>query len=429
MLLALPLLVLRLLWKSISFPGYRQRIPERLGIFTGLVVKPGGFLIHAVSVGEVVLTFPLIKALQTQYPDLPITLTTTTPTGSQRVLQTLKDKVAHVYMPFDLPWAIESLYNKVKPCCVIIMETEIWPHLIQMGKRHNIPVLIVNGRISDQSIGRYLAVKYLIGKILQQVASVSAQSQQDGDRFLQLGLPAHKLQVNGNLKFDAQVNEQQLQIGRQLKVALSDRLILVAASTHPGEEELVLNAFQQVQTKFPSAMLILIPRHPDRFNSVAELLSTRHINYVRRTETKAITADVAVLLGDTMGEMGIYYAMADVAYVGGSLVPVGGHNLLEPAALGLPTITGPNYFNFKEIVALLQKSDALSVAQTSNDLAQQVIELFVNSNLRLQKGEHALKVFMQNRGALDRLMTLISTETNCCREADTTPSVVAATKY
>lgn len=406
-MLALPAIILRLFWKSINLRAYRHRILERLGIYHNFSVKPGGFLIHAVSVGEVILALPLVKALQTQYPDLPITLTTTTPTGSQRVQQTLGNKVAHVYMPYDLPWMLESLYNKVQPSCVIIMETEIWPHLVNMCKRHKIPVGIVNGRISDQSIGRYLLVKFFIANVLKQLTFVAAQSQLDGDRFLQLGLPANKLQVTGNLKFDAQVNEQQLQAGKQLKAELNSRLIWVAASTHPGEEEQVLNAFKQVHSRVPNCLLILIPRHPDRFNAVADLLTAQQINFVRRTENKPCNDDVEVLLGDTMGEMGMYYAMADLAFVGGSLVPIGGHNLLEPAALGVPSLTGPHFFNFKEIVMLLQKADALTLVKNADDLAGQVVTLFQLPAICSQKGANALQVFMQNRGALKNNMNII----------------------
>lgn len=412
MLLAVPLLTVRLFWKSFNLRAYRERVLERFGIFPALNIQPGGFLIHAVSVGEVVLTFPLIKALQERYPGVSITVTTTTPTGSQRVQQSLGAKVAHVYMPFDLPWTIENLYQKVQPRCLIIMETEIWPHLIHMGKRHNIPVVIANGRISDQSIGRYLSVKYLIGLVLKEVTMVCAQSELDGSRFLQLGLPINNLEIAGNLKFDAQVNEQQLQIGKELKAALQDRIVWVAASTHPGEEEQILNAFKQVRAQCPNCLLILIPRHPDRFNAVAELLQSQQINFVRRSEQKACNADVAILLGDSMGEMGIYYAMADIAYVGGSLVPIGGHNLLEPAALSLPCITGPHYFNFKEIVSLLQRADALSLVQNEQELSQHVIELCGSPELRSQKGLQALQVFTENSGALQKLMTTINGATN-----------------
>lgn len=407
MLIALPIFIVRLFWKSINFRPYRQRILERLAIYKNFTVKPGGFLIHAVSLGEVVLALPLIKALQANYPDLAITVTTTTPAGSQRVQEALAGKVAHVYMPFDLPWTIARFFHKVQPSCVIIMETEIWPHLINICAQRNVPVLIVNGRISDQSIGRYELIRFFIANVLKQVTVVATQSQRDSERFVRLGLPESKLQLTGNLKFDAQVNTTQIALGKELKAACGDRLIWVAASTHPGEEEQVLAAFRQVKRSIPNCLLILIPRHPDRFQSVAELLNAQKFNFIRRSVSQECQSNVDILLGDTMGEMTMYYAMADVAYVGGSLVPIGGHNLLEPSAVGVPSITGPHYMNFREIVALLQAADALTIVQNSDQLAQQIITLLQTDDLRARKGALALEVCMQNRGALEKTLQLI----------------------
>lgn len=417
MLLALPFILLRLLWKSLNLPAYRQRISERLGLNSNLHSKPGGFLVHAVSVGEVVLTIPLIKALKHQYPHLDITLTTTTPTGSQRVTQTFAQTVQHSYLPYDLPWMVNAFLNKVRPACLIIMETEIWPHLINACRTRNIPVIIANGRLSDNSIRRYVWVKFFIANVLQQVTYVTAQSEIDGERFLQLGLPPNKLQITGNLKFDAPVNEQQQSIGKALKAELAQRLIWVAASTHAGEEEQILGVFKQVQKQIPNLLLVLIPRHPDRFAAIADLLTAQQFNFVRRSTQEPCTNETEILLGDSMGEMGIYYAMADVAYVGGSLVPIGGHNLLEPAALGIPTITGPHYHNFKEITQSLQKADAVRVIATPEELAQEVIALLVSPQLRMQRKANALQVIMQNRGAIQKLINVVKIKMASCSTA------------
>lgn len=402
----MPVIILRLFWKSINFAPYRYRIFERLGLYKDLSVAPGGFLVHAVSVGEVVLTGPVIKALQHAYPRAAITLTTTTPTGSARVIQNYGAAVQHVYLPYDLPWAVNSFLNKVQPKCVIIMETEIWPHLINACWRRSIPIIIANGRLSDNSIKRYVWVKFFLKKVLPQLTFVTAQSKTDGARFLQLGLPTEKLLVTGNLKFDAQVNTLQADAGRELKETCAKRLIWVAASTHAGEESQILQAFREVQKAVPDLLLVLIPRHPDRFNEVADLLKEQRFNFTRRSNQELLP-QTEVLLGDSMGEMWFYYAFADIAFIGGSLVPIGGHNLLEPAALGIPTVTGQHYHNFKDITHLLQSNDAVQIVQNANDLAQVILALCNAVELRAQYGRNALQVVEQNKGAIADLTQVV----------------------
>ncbi len=432
MLLLLPVLILRLLWRSLKLPVYRQRLMERIGFYGDFNVVPGGILVHAVSVGEVVAALPLIKAIQTQYPDLTITVTTTTPTGSQRVKQAFGDKVAHIYLPYDMNFAVRRFLQVVQPSCAVIMETEIWPNLFAQLKSKNIPFFIANGRISDASINRYLRVKWFLTHALNKLNCVAAQSQIDGERFVQIGLPQQKLQIAGNLKFDVQTNTEQQSAGQQLKATFGDRLVWVAASTHGGEEEQVLSAFAEVRELFPQCLLILVPRHPDRFDAVAALLAAQNINFVRRTENKACNSETAVLLGDTMGELGMYYAAADVTYVGGSLVPIGGHNLLEPAALGIPSITGHHVNNFREITALLQNTDAVFVVQNADELATRVIELLANPSLRQKIGTNALETVIKNRGAIKNIMQIISglvAEKGARYQVDTCPSELAAAKH
>ncbi len=415
MLLALPFMVMRLFWKSLKLPTYRARISERLGSVQHLKVPPGGFLVHAVSVGEVVLTIPIIRALKLRYPQMSITLTTTTPTGSQRVKQTFDGEIHHAYFPYDLPWMVNAFLDKVRPACVIIMETELWPNFIYRCRANKIPVIIANGRLSDNSMRRYVWIKFFMAKILPQLTYVTAQSELDGQRFVQLGLPAHKLQVIGNLKFEATIQADQHTAGTALKAALGRRLIWVAASTHAGEEELILQALKAVQEQFPHVLLVLIPRHPDRFEEVAALLTAKGLHFARRSAHDPYTTQTQVLLGDSMGELGMYYAMADIAYVGGSLVPVGGHNVLEPAMLGVATITGQHYHNFKDITLCLQKANALSVVNTVQELEQEVIELLLSPELRVQRGSNAIEVIDQNRGALQKLIGIINIKLASCK--------------
>lgn len=410
MFLALPIAILRHFYKSINFPAYRYRISERLGCFKNLDVQTNGILIHAVSVGEVVLTAPLIKALKLQYPNA-ITLTTMTPTGSIRVQQDYKD-IAHVYMPYDLPWFINNLLNKVKPRCLVIMETEIWPNLIFACKKRNIPIVIANGRISDNSIGRYRLIKFFIAKVLKQISFITAQSTLDGERFVELGLPRERLIVAGNIKFDADINTELATQGKALKDTFGTRLVFVASSTHHGEEEQVLEAFSIAKQKYPNLLLVLIPRHPDRFALVAQLLTNRNYQFVTRSSKLPCTPDIDVILGDSMGEMALYYALADVAFVGGSLVPVGGHNMLEPALQGIATLTGPYYFNFKDITKLLQKVHGLQIVQNAEELAVQIEYLIEDSDMRKRFGQNAQNAVLQNRGAAQKVLDLLQTLNN-----------------
>lgn len=417
--------MLRLYWKSLKLPTYRERILERLGFYKSLVVAPHGVVIHAVSVGEVVAAVPLVKALQAQYPALSITITTTTPTGAQRVKQSFGDKVLHMYVPYDIPWIVTRWLNKVRPSCVIIMETEIWPNLINSCYKHKIPTLIANACLSDSSFSGYKRINFFIKKILQQLTCVAAQSRMDGERFESLGLPTDKLQITGNLKFDVLVNKQQQDDGKLFKEGLGNRLVWVVASTHAGEETQILSAFKEVQKNHQDLLLILIPRHPDRFKEVAELLIQHKINFIQRSKNQACTNSVSVMLGDTMGELGMYYSIADVAFVGGSLVPIGGHNLLEPAALGIPCITGPYTYDCKETVVMLEQAAALIVVHNAAELAQQVKLLLDSIEYRAKIAANALQVVMQNRGSVQKIMQII----NCCLDQDTCLLEAVVTKY
>ena len=407
--ITLPLVFLRLLWRSLRVPAYRQRWLERLGIFNFEHKTKNCIWVHAVSVGEVVAAIPVINALQARYPELSITVTTTTPTGSQRVMQSLGKTVTHVYLPYDLPWALNNFIRRVTPKILLILETELWPNLINSCHGKNIPIIIVNARLSAKSFAGYFKIKFLVSKILQQVTKVAAQSEADAERFKQLGIDKNKLQVIGNLKFDVQIPVAQQQAGKNLKLSLNNRLVWVAASTHAGEEEQIILAYKQVKTKFANCLLILIPRHPERFNEVAKLLEKNQLTYIKRSSGLSCSLDTAVLLGDTMGEMNIFYAAADVAFVGGSLVNLGGHNVLEPAALGVPIITGIHMSNFQEITNKLLAGKAICIINNYQELADKIIDWFINDESRKYIGAQGQAVIAQNRGALDRVTAELAT--------------------
>lgn len=397
--ICLPFLFLRLLWRSRKNPAYRERWLERIGIFPSHP-RPNGIWIHAVSVGETVAAIPFINELLRLYPSLQITITTTTPTGSARVRQVFGNKVFHVYMPYDLPWCLEGFINKVQPQLSIILETELWPNMLHSCESNKIPVLIANGRLSEISVRGYLKLKPLIRKMFESIHFIAAQSQVDYDNFVRLGISKEKIKISGNLKFDVDMI-----FDDQLKNQLGKRLVLVAASTHEGEEEMIIRVYQRLKKNLDKLALIIVPRHPDRFNNVASLLRKYKQPFVRRSSGKSL-ANKDVILGDSMGEMELYYSAADVAFVGGSMVPVGGHNLLEPAALGIPTVSGPYLFNFIEISQKLQQDNAVEIAQNEEQLYDLLSKWFANHELREQMSIRAKHVVEQNKGALQNLLEI-----------------------
>ncbi|QIQ22274.1 lipid IV(A) 3-deoxy-D-manno-octulosonic acid transferase [Zophobihabitans entericus] len=403
-----PFVWLRLLLRSRKAPDYRKRWSERYG-FCKNKVKPLGILIHAVSVGETIAAIPLVNLLQEQYPDLPITITTMTPTGSVRVTATFGDRVSHVYLPYDLPCAISRFLNTLQPKIVVIMETELWPNLIsQLHKRH-IPLILANARLSERSAKGYARLGKSMQRLLQQITLIAAQNQQDGDRFIQLGLPKENLVVTGSVKFDIHLSEQQKQTIATLKQQWQlQRPVLIAASTHAGEDEIILAAFKQLLLKFPELLLILVPRHPERFKTVEKLISDQGVNYQLRSQHLIPTHDTQVILGDTMGELITLYGMANIAFVGGSLVENGGHNPLEPALHKLPIIMGEHTFNFRVICRLLSQAQGLiTIKSTADSLYQAVNNLLTNPEVQQQTGQAAFQVLHENQGALLRLNNLI----------------------
>ncbi|WP_294825706.1 lipid IV(A) 3-deoxy-D-manno-octulosonic acid transferase [uncultured Gilliamella sp.] len=404
-----PFVWLKLLWRSRKAPAYRQRWLERYG-FCKNKVKPNGILVHAVSVGETIAAIPLIKALQQKYPQLPITVTTMTPTGSERVKTLLKDSVSHVYLPYDLPGAIKRFLKTTKPKIVIIMETELWPNLISQCYKQKIPLILANARLSERSAARYGKLGKAVKQLFSKISMVAAQNQHDGERFVSLGLPTDHLAITGSIKFDINLSNEQRQKINQLKQQWQlNRPVLIAASTHSGEDEIILTAFKKLLLKHANLLLILVPRHPERFKTVEKLISDSGFNYLKRSTNQIPTEQTQIVLGDTMGELLELYAMADIAFVGGSLVKQGGHNPLEPALHHIAIITGEYFFNFQVICEQLIEAQGMIVCTNSADDLYSSIDCLLNDNSsRNQLGENAYLVLKQNQGALSRLLTVIN---------------------
>ena len=406
-IICIPVILLRLLWKSRKLPAYRARILERFGIFK----KPnreGGLWLHGVSVGESVAAIPIIRAFQKLYPNMPITVTTTTPTGSDRVQKTFGNQVFHVYFPYDVPWCFQNFLKRVRPKLCVIMETELWPNCLWICKQHNLPVIIANGRVSPASMKGYSRIRFMTKEMLKWITVVAAQSKIDGDRFIELGLQPNRLVIAGNVKFDVSLEEGVKSEGLKLREGFGkSRPVWVAASTHAGEEERVLAAFREIKKHFPDALLILVPRHPDRFNEVATVIQKQGYTMVSRSSGHAVTKDTAVFLGDTMGELALFYAASDVAFVGGSFIPLGGHNTLEPAALAVPVVVGPYTQNFVDITKLLLDAGVLVQVQDTEALIKAVLYWFNHPQERIAAGENGKKVMETNRGAVNKIMELI----------------------
>ncbi len=432
--LLLPLIVIRLLWRGLQAPAYRHRWGERFGFYRNvkieadLCIQPPSPLssckgegvevwLHAVSVGEFVAAIPLIRTLMEELPEEQILVTTMTPTGSARVLETFGAKVQHCYLPYDLPGAVSRFLNHYHPALAVVMETELWPNLFHQCGKQQIPLILANVRLSQRSLQGYQRwIPRLAKEALQQVSWAAVQSDADRDRLIQLGIDVEKATITGSIKFDMTLPESLPAEGKKLRDQLGgDRLVWIAASTREGEEGHVLEAHQQILQQTPDALLILVPRHPERFDGVFKQAQSAGFTVVRRSENLPPSRPsplkgegdqvFEIYLGDTMGEMLLLYAAADLAYVGGSLVPTGSHNMLEPAALGKPVLFGAHRFNFAEISQLLIDQGAAREVQNANELAEQVVDLLQNPQRSTEMGHQGARVVEQNRGALQRLLT------------------------
>ncbi|KMM79556.1 lipid IV(A) 3-deoxy-D-manno-octulosonic acid transferase [Pseudomonas deceptionensis] len=405
--LGLPLVAIRLWLRARKAPAYAQRIGERFALNLP-ALQPGGIWVHAVSVGESIAAAPMIRELLKRYPQLPITVTCMTPTGSQRIQALFADepRIQHCYLPYDLPWAAARFLNRVQPKLAIIMETELWPNHIHQCAKRGIPVALANARLSARSAKGYARFARLTRPMLQEMSLIAAQTETEAERFRQLGARPECVEVTGSIKFDLTIDPQLLINASELREQwqAQERPVWIAASTHEGEDEVVLAAHRQLLGSHPDALLILVPRHPERFNSVFELCQREGFATVRRSSGEPVEAQTQVLLGDTMGELLFLYALADSAFVGGSLVPNGGHNLLEPAALAKPVLSGPHLFNFLEIAAKLRDAAALEEVDDAQGLAVAVQRLFELPQDAQRMAEAGLKVMQLNQGALQRLL-------------------------
>ncbi len=404
--LVFPLVLLRLLWRSIKAPAYRRRWSERLGRFDP-PAGWGGLWIHAVSVGEVQAVLPLIRRLLEDQPTLPITVTTTTPTGSARVTEQLGDQVFHVYFPYDLPLALTGFLRRVRPRVLLMVETEIWPNLLYQCRRHGVFTLLANARLSAKSAQRYARLGSFTRETFSRIDRIAAQDDADAQRFRDLGVPHERVTVTGSIKFDMRIPaslEEQVEV---LRREWGGRPVWVAGSTHEGEDELILFAHHKIIERVPDALLILVPRHPERFERVAGLCKRERFHVARRSEQGGYDPETQVYLGDTMGELPILLGSSDVAFIGGSLVKTGGHNMLEASAQGVAVCFGPHVFNFAAISQLLMAEGAAVQVAGEVELADLVLSWFDDASKRAEVGENGRRVVMKNRGALERLLELI----------------------
>ena len=404
--LLIPVVLLRLLWRGLALSDYWRRWPERFG-FVPRPDQSVAVWVHAVSVGEALAAMPLIRALLEQHGTGRVLVTCTTPTGSARIHEALGDQVLHYYLPYDLPGACARFVDRLRPGQEVIMETELWPNLFAALSKRGIPLTICNARLSPNSFRGYSRVRGFATQTLARCHAVLAQSQADADRFIALGANPQRVHAVGNIKFDQAISAAQLQAGERLHRRLGRRPCWIAASTHQGEDEAAIAAHQRLCEEHPDALLILVPRHPQRFDAVARLLDQHGLSYLRRSqidEGDQALPSAAVLLGDSMGEMQMYLQMAQLAFVGGSLVPTGGHNVLEPAALAKPVLFGPHMFNFIAARDLLLAADAAQQVESGQALAAAVITSFAHPEHGAAMGARGQAEIQRNRGTLQRIL-------------------------
>lgn len=405
--LAIPFILLRLLWRGSRAPAYFKRWDERFAIKPVPSTHKPVIWIHAVSMGEVEAARPLVDSMQIQYPGHQILITTMTPTGSARVLSLYGDSVLHCYLPYDLPFAVKRFLRSARPAVGIIMETELWPNLIHYASQQSVPLVLANARLSARSAAGYQRIAALTQTMLQQISLIAAQSQDDRKRLIALGADKDSVHAVGNLKFEISLPASLNEEAEALRTLWGNRPVFIAASTHEGEDEIILNASRRMRAEFPDLLLILVPRHPERFDKVAALSQRSGFKILRRSDQGMCTREIQVLVVDTMGELPLFYGTADIAFVGGSLVPRGGHNLLEPAALGRPVIIGPHYFNFNEISRQFLSANAAIQIDSSESLANAVIELFRSPQKRADMGQAGQQLIQHSQGASQRLLNLI----------------------
>lgn len=406
--LATPIILYRLCMRGMRQRGYLHRWAERFGYFKAPPFRGDSIWVHAVSVGELNAAIPLIFALRDQYPDMPLVVTTVTPTGSDRAVQVFGDSVFHSYLPYDLPGSVHRFLSRVRPCLAVVMETEIWPNLFFACRTRGIPVVIANARLSERSLRGYGPVQPLAGEAIRSATFIAAQSRTDYERFLSLGARPERLAHVGNLKYDIEMPNALVADGLAWRErAGARRPVWIAASTHEGEEQAVVDAHALVLQRFPDALLIIAPRHPERFRPVAQLCESFGFRSRTRSEHGGASPDEQCFVADTLGELLLFYAASDVAFVAGSLEAIGGHNVLEAALLAKPVLVGPHTHNFAEVTDLLIERGAALRVPDAEALGEAICALFGDPEAMQRMGEASVAIMADERGALDRTMRVI----------------------
>ncbi|MEM9300605.1 MAG: lipid IV(A) 3-deoxy-D-manno-octulosonic acid transferase [Pseudomonadota bacterium] len=412
MYLLIPVILYRLAVRGLKARAYFRRWRERFGYFP----KPDfrqSIWIHAVSLGEVNAALALIKALKSDvYPGRPFVVTTVTPTGSERVTAVFGDDVFHVYLPYDLPAAVGRFLDRVDPALAVVMETEIWPNLFSGCRARGIPIVVANARLSERSLKGYRPVQKLAAYSLNCSTLVGAQTETDAERLLRLGGDPERIKVIGSLKFDLDLPDDLAVVGRELRDGWgTDRFVFIAASTHEDDEGAVMEAFAKMLDRDPEALLVLVPRHPERFPRAIARCRTAGYRTAQRSIEGSASPDTQCLVVDTMGELMGYYAAADLAFVGGSIAYVGGHNVLEPAALGIPVLVGPHTFNFTEITQLLLDQGGARLVHDGAELSTELLTLRDDASTLEAMGRAGHALVQENRGALRRTLAMIDEAT------------------
>jgi 3-deoxy-D-manno-octulosonic-acid transferase len=418
LLLLTPIVLLVLLIRSFNHPEYRQRLVERLGFFPK-PYKRGGIVVHAASVGEVIALKSFIEKLLVNYPDLPITITSFTPTGSAQITKLFGDRVQHGYLPLDIFPCTTLFLHRLKPKMMIFMETELWPNLISQCARQQVKLLLINGRLSKKSLTSYQKLNALMAPCLNRFDIILTQSEENLTHFLQLGAHQSRCMNSGNLKFDIGVNEQVINKKAELAKLLfandnqAKRTVWLVASTHEGDEVIALIAFKELLSQYPSLLLVLVPRHPERFEHVANLCLEQQLTLAKRSENTIIN-DEQVWILDSLGELMAAFALSDIVTMGGSFSEIGGHNPLEPALFNKPVIVGHNMSNFNEIMQQLRQENAIieltnstPTNESSTQLVNEISALLQQPKRQQTLGENALKVVLQNQGASEKTLAQV----------------------
>lgn len=406
--LAVPIALGVVLWRGLQDRRYWQGLGERLGFGAALPDNATAVWVHAVSLGEVTAAAPLVRALQQRHPEARLVVTSATPTGRERAVALFGPAALVSYLPYDTPAAMRRFMQRIRPRQLVVMETELWPNLLHECARRFVPVVLASARLSQKSVARYRRCGSLFRSLFANDITVGAQSADDGARFAAIGADPARIRIVGNVKFDLAIDAQVIKAGSELRATLfGTRPVWIAGSTHEGEEEKVLDAHAELRARHPDALLVLVPRHPQRFAAVAALLARRGIACARRSDGRSAAPQDPVFLVDTTGELLLFYAAADLAFVGGSLVAAGGHNLLEPAALGLPVLTGPSTANGREIAALLTSAGAAWQVRDAHELADAADRLLNDAGLRRRVGTLGCEAVAANRGSVARVLELI----------------------